>query len=152
MKLAKTFEEWYRQILVESCTSEIDPKAFANASNPTKVGDKATRIKALTEEIDALVILSNSMKGLTIAHSIANLGGTRSRPTNKVVGLQGLGREASPMMIDHESAVTAFKVNTPNPEKIMECKTVEELEALQTSGNTSTRSALDCMPVYLLES
>ena len=150
MKLAKTFEEWYHQILAESCTSEIDPKAFANASNPTKVGDKATRIKALTEEIDALVILSNSMKGLTIAHSISNLGGTRSRPTNKVVGLQGLGREASSMMIDHESAVTAFKVNTPNPEKIMECKTVEELEALQTSGNTSTRSALDCMPVYFL--
>ena len=147
---AETFENWLMGVLTEMKASDLDLSTFPSASNPRKLGDETTRIKALTEEMDSLDILSNSMRSLTIVHSVKNLGGTRSRPTNKIVALQGLGRETAQMIIDHASAVAANKVTTPNPDKIIECKTVEELEALQISGNGSTRSALDYMSSFFL--
>jgi hypothetical protein len=77
--------------------------------------------------------------------SPTNLGGTRSRPENKIVALQGLSNDAGAILIDHISATKAIQVTVPKGEDILKCTTIADLENLTATGSR-TITNFDCTP------
>ena len=103
------------------------------------------RIKALAEENDVIILLTNQLKGISLIHSPTNLGGTRSRPENKIVALQCLSNDTGAILIDRISATKAIQVTVPKGEDILKCTTVADLENLTAPGSR-TITNLDCTP------
>ena len=51
------------------------------------------RIKNLTEDMDEIIAFVDGESKIQLVHSVTNLGGTRSRPKNKIVGIIGMGNQ-----------------------------------------------------------
>ena len=48
------------------------------------------KIKNLTEDKDDVIAFVDGESRIQLVHSVKNLGGTRSRPKNKIVGIIGI--------------------------------------------------------------
>jgi hypothetical protein len=70
------------------------------------------RILALTEETDSIIFVADEEGLITVIHSPKNLGGTRTRPSNKVIGLVGMGPLATPVVLNIEQAVATCEIRT----------------------------------------
>ena len=83
MTKEQTWNKHPQQIAEQNDTGNRNLTIFADTSNPTKLKTTEERIKALTEENDVIILLTNQLKGITLIHSPTNLGGTRSCPETK---------------------------------------------------------------------
>ncbi len=64
----------------------------------------AAKLQSLIEEIDTVILAADGSNNIMIMHSLKNLGGTRSRQKNKVVGMLGMGSQAISVLINLNSA------------------------------------------------
>ena len=87
-------------------------------------------LRAFHEDPDS-VIIANSLIPNKVAfyHSIINLGGSRARPTNKIIGLFGSGPEAIAMKFEENSIST--EINLP-------CPSVATLKNISDKANVLT--------------
>jgi hypothetical protein len=137
---AKTWLEYFKNVAQKNYSGNDNLEVYSNAANPTKLNQNE-RIKALTEEQDAIVLLANAMKNITIIHSVKDLGGTRSRPENKIVALQGFSNDAVVIIIDKESTTQALELKTPPATDIADCESADLIKNLRVP--TATRNATD---------
>ena len=144
---AKTWLEYFKKVVEENNSGNDNLEVYSNAANPAKLNQNE-RIKALTEEQDAIILLANAMKNITIIHSVKDLGGTRSRPENKIVALQGLSNDATAIVVDKESTTQALELKTPPAADIADCESADLIKNLRVPA--ATRSATDkrIFPVY----
>ena len=80
------------------------------------------KLKQLVDEIESIILVANEKNEITIIHSISNLGGTRSRPENKIVGLVGTGARATCVLLAWEKAVDDCNLITPTFDDIENCE------------------------------
>ena len=91
------------------------------------------KLREIVNEVDSMLLVANKRKEITILHSISDLGGTRSRPDNKVVCLMGAGPRATCVMLDWRQAVADCNLTTPSFDEIENCPE-EDLETLEVTA------------------
>ena len=92
---------------------------------------EATKISTLTEDTDTVFLAADSSRQVNIFHSPKNFGGTRMRPTHKVVSLIGFSSAASCTQIDLTTALANKNIVTPTVNELAACTTREEVAALE---------------------
>jgi hypothetical protein len=145
MAKEQTWNKHLQRIAKQNDTGNHNLTIFADTSNPTKLKTTEERIKALAEENEVIILLTNQLNGITLVHSPTILGGTRSRPENKIVALQGLSNDAGAILIDHISATKAIQVTILKGEDILKYTTVTDLENLTATGSRIITN-FDCTP------
>ena len=87
----------------------------------------AAKLQSLIEEIDTVILAADGSNNIMIMHSLKNLGGTRSRPENKVVGMLGMGSQAISVLINLNSAFADCNIVVPTVQQLAECETAQDV-------------------------
>ena len=96
----------------------------SNVSN-----DNDSKLRELVEDGDTVFV--GTMNGkIIIMHSPTNFGGTRSRKTNKIACLMGLGTISTGVLLNEESVLESKKFKGFEGEKILKCDTAKEIAEL----------------------
>ena len=88
------------------------------------------KLKQLVEEIDTVILAADANKNVLTLHSPKNFGGTRSRPTNKVVCMIGLGVQGQYVSIDLNSALANHRIAIPSCDDLANCTKAEDVAIL----------------------
>ena len=80
----------------------------------------------MIKEKDSVVLAADANKNVPPK----NCGGTRTRPENKLIGLIGLGAQATGVHIDLRMALASLNIIVPNVEEISGCTNAEEVNGL----------------------
>jgi hypothetical protein len=96
------------------------------------------KLKQLVEEIYIVILAADANKNILILHSPKNFGGTRSRPSNKVVCMIGLGNQGTYISINLNSAFADHCIAIPCFSELADCTTAEDVANLPTPGEDST--------------
>ena len=112
---SNTWKHYYQSL----ATNEDGNKnltAFAKDTDSAELTDFPTEILRHFHSDPNTVIMgrSNICTDIVFYHSIRNLGGSRARPDNKIVGLTGSGPEAFPLQFSEASITKEIKVNCPS--------------------------------------
>ena len=89
------------------------------------------KITRLNQPLGFLLV-ANDWKEVTIIHHPHNFGGTLLRPANKVGCLVGTGPNATPIVLNHRSALQSVQAIVPSITDIGACLRVNALAALTT--------------------
>mmetsp|Transcript_9482 Transcript_9482/g.20135 ORF Transcript_9482/g.20135 Transcript_9482/m.20135 type:complete len:230 (-) Transcript_9482:329-1018(-) len=109
-------------------------KAFTDALDDT---DEERRVKNVTEDLNAVLFAADAEGKIQILHSPANLGGTRTRPKNKVAALVGLGPQATVEKLDEKHAVKLIDLRCPNLNLVDAEATAEGIKSIPIPDNTA---------------
>jgi hypothetical protein len=91
--------------------------------------DKASKLRDLVEESDTMFL--GTMNGkIIIMHSPTNFGGTRSRKTNKIACLMGLGTISTGVLLNEDSVLESKKFKGAEGTKILKCDSEKEITEL----------------------
>ena len=126
---ANTFSHHFIQIADHSEAGNANFLAYANATNPV-VSDESSRLRALLNDKDSIILVANGSE-VIIIHSVVNLGGTLRRPKDKIVGLQGLGSNVLPILIEPKSFIKGLSLSVPRDKTFLECSDVATLERIR---------------------
>jgi hypothetical protein len=96
------------------------------------------KLKQLVEEIDTVILAADANKNILILHSPKNFGGTRSRPSNKVICMIGLGNQGTYISINLNSALADHCIAIPSFSDLADCKMAEDNANLPTPEEDST--------------
>ena len=117
-------------------TNEISNKnlnVFARATTVTDEFDQSETIRSLTEDEDVIIMtVAPVTRKIKFLHSPCNLGGTRVRPDNKIVALDGFDDKATPVLIDEACLTTPVELRTPSVANLHAIKTVENIRNSST--------------------
>ena len=91
---------------------------------------KIEKLSALTEE-GTVFVAADSDKQIVLFHHPKNLGGTRSRTTDKIVCLVGFGSETTCVQINEKIALLDCNTVTPTLDELSACETKEDVKALE---------------------
>ena len=86
-------------------------KAFTDALDDI---DEKKRIKAFTEDRNAVFLAADNDGKVQVFHHPVDLGGTRTRPKNKVVAMAGLGSHGTAVQLDTRQAVNILQLRCPD--------------------------------------
>jgi hypothetical protein len=130
---------------------------FVEATDPSRcIKD---RIRDIWSEEEAVILgvkevesegIGENVFEVRIFHSPKNMGGTRCRPLDKLIALEGLGHEAPPVLFDPEHALKAYKANTPKPDAISACDSPEAVAELEPPAGGSRAHSFHCSGLFLL--
>ena len=104
------------------------------------------KVKNLTEDKDEIVACVDGEGKIQLIHSISNLGGTRSRSNNKLVGIMGMEHQGICVEFIETSMVSDCTFDAPSLEAYKNCTTSEELGALIPDGG----GAFGGSPVFVM--
>jgi hypothetical protein len=82
----------------------------------------------VVEEIDTVILAANANKNVLTFHFPKNFGGTRTRLKNKLIGLIGLGAQATWVQIDLHTALANCNIIVPEVGEIAGCTTAQEVK------------------------
>ncbi len=82
----------------------------------------------MVEEIDTVILAANANKNVLTFHFPKNFGGTRTRLKNKLIGLIGLGAQATWVQIDLHTALANCNIIVPEVGEIAGCTTAQEVK------------------------
>jgi hypothetical protein len=134
---------------------------YMEATDPKK--DKATRIRLTLGEPEALILavkheqatneegddlLGETKAALRFLHSPKIIGGTKTNKTTKLIVLEGLSHDATPLIMTGDQAFKTYKITTPTILDIKNCATVDALKALNIPQ--ATAGQLKCSGILLL--
>ena len=91
--------------------------------------DKISKLRELVEDPNT-VFLGASNGKVIILHSPTNFCGTRTRKTNKVACLTGMGTEATCILLNVESILSIKKFKGAEKDDAFKCNSTEEIREL----------------------
>ena len=126
----------YLQALPQNADGNKNLAAFAAVSNgATPVLE---RVRGFMEDQDAVLIAVSQLKDkMRILHSPHNFGGTRSRPSDKCVFLEGRGPQALPLLASMESLKETVKVDVPTLATLRTISNKADLLSATPQGRTA---------------
>ena len=104
------------------------------------VASKISKLRDFVEDED-VIFLGNIKGKIALFHSPTNFGGTRSRTTNKVACLLGLGPEATAVLLNEYKICSSKRFKGATKEKIYKASTKEEINGLR-KGKGHTLGAI----------
>ncbi len=90
----------------------------------------AAKLRDLVDEIDTVILATDSNRNVILFHSPKNFGGTRSCPENKVSCLIGLGDRATTILIDLNSAFRDLRFVVPSVQDLADCESAKDVTNL----------------------
>ena len=141
MNLSPSWKTYFDQLE----TNDVWNKSTSTLFGATETSDETSPediLKTLTDDEDMVIMIvvpiTNRIK---LLHSIKNLGGTRLRPRDKIVGLDGFDGSATPVIIDGSSATRTLKIRVPAFNRIKAITSNEEISQLAapSSGQVNFR-------------
>jgi hypothetical protein len=104
------------------------------------------RCNFLVNDIENVFLVHDGNGGVTILHSFKQLGNTLCNPTSKVVALQGLGSNVTPLIVDPRDLMSHETIFIPKIESIYDCDSVKTLKALPapTYEDPATTTTYHC--------
>jgi hypothetical protein len=85
------------------------------------------KLRSVVKETDTAILAADANKNVLIFHSPKNFGGTRTRPKNKLIGLIGLGAQATWVQINLRTALANCNIIVPEVDEIAGCTTAQEV-------------------------
>jgi len=86
------------------------------------------KLRDLVDEIDTVILAADANKNVMLFHSPKNLGGSRSRPENKVLCMIGFGARATCILPVLQSAFADVRIVVPSVNQLGGCKSAEDVE------------------------
>ena len=86
------------------------------------------KLRDLVDEIDTVILAADANKNVMLFHSPKNLGGSRSRPENKVLCMIGFGARATCILPVLQSAFADVRIVVPSVHQLGGCKSAEDVE------------------------
>eukprot|EP00957_Ditylum_brightwellii_P197737 15064864-Ditylum_brightwellii.AAC.1 len=122
-------QQAWKDVLNSLPKNEQGNQNIAAFSSALKAGlSKEAKLQALTEDIDSVFLVADDEKHVAILHSPKNFGGMRTRPTNKVAAMIGLGPTAIGVLLNKKAVLKDCKLMTPKIEDIALCATGKDIE------------------------
>eukprot|EP00957_Ditylum_brightwellii_P210619 15365185-Ditylum_brightwellii.AAC.1 len=84
------------------------------------------KIQSLAEDIGIVFLVADEDKKIAILHGPKNVGGMRTRPSNKVAAMVGLGPMAIRVLINEKMALENCKLVTPTIKEFEACTTTRK--------------------------
>ena len=114
-QLANTWKAYYSNLR----SNERADKNLESFANATLLADRTDfehdLIRDVTEDPDCVIMtLAAVSKKIKFYHSISNFGVIRVDPEHKIVGLDGFGPSATPVIFSNESLLSKLDLNTPS--------------------------------------
>lgn len=108
-------------------------------------------INTLREETDTIImaksIYNDNMK---LFHSIKDLGGTRTRPTNKIIGMEGFGPQATPVAFNMDTIADTVSTEVPSTDALMAIDRADRVTlATEQQGNVFSNANFVVLPPFL---
>ena len=141
MSISNTWKQYYQSLYSnEDANKNLD--SFATDSTFIDDAEFGAKITGnFVRDVDLIIIAkAPGSLALTMYHSLTNLGGTRSKPSNKFVGLLGFGADAT-AVIFNEASITSNIDET--------CPTPTVLKNLATKENVATATVAPTRPYEL---
>ena len=141
MSMSNTWKHYY-QSLPSNEDANKNLSSFSTDSVFSPGSDFGANIKKnLVKDIDSIILAkAPGSSTLTMFHSLKNLGGTRSRPADKHVGLLGFGPDATAVIFDATSIATIVEES---------CPTITVLKNISDHANVSTATIPPTRPYEL---
>lgn len=118
---------WYQNLASnEQGNKNIEAFTDSLSSDDTLV----QKVRTLTEDLDTVFLAASPERLINIFHSPKNLGGTRVRPTDKIVCLLGLGASATGVLLNQATALVDANIVVPTVDDLSNCETSEDVEGL----------------------
>ena len=104
-------------------------------SNILSSGDSnKVKLQALVEDIDTVILATDSNNNIMNLQSPKNFGGTRSHPKNKVVCMLGVNSRATYVLLAFKTAFKDIKLIVPTVHNLAKCKSIEEVANILEPG------------------
>jgi hypothetical protein len=94
-------------------------QAFSNILS--LIDSNKAKLQALVEEINTVILATNSSRNIMIIHFPKNCGDTRTHPNNKVACMLGLGPQAICALLDLNTALADLSIVVPLVEDLAGC-------------------------------
>ena len=135
MNLTTSWKEYFKTLDTND-TSNKNIDIFNNATSITDDSTEDTMIKSLTEDIDVTILTVAPVTGkIKVLHSPKNLGGTRIKPGNKIVALDGFDVTSTPVILDTTCVTSKVELRTP---AISRMRNYDTIENIQSSSSPTT--------------
>ena len=92
------------------------------------------RLNSLMEDVDTVIFIADENKKVAVIHIPKNHRGTRTRPTNKISCLVGLGPQAACVVLNVTQALLDCNICTPTLDELEQCTSSEKVKALEPPG------------------
>jgi len=116
---ANTWKSYY-QNLVTNDDANRNLGAFKTCTNHTNTDFEKNLFLALSEDPDTVIMAVAPITGkMKLYHSVSNLGGTRRRKENLLVGMEGFGPSATPIKFDMGMIKTIVDMKVPRKEDLL---------------------------------
>ena len=111
---ANTWKSYFEEL--ES--NELGNSFLDSIAKATKMDDDKSEkeiISNICEDCDSIIhTASPILKKVKLYHSFANLGGTRVKPNNKIVALDGFGCQATAVRFEIDSVIKKLDFKVPS--------------------------------------
>ena len=142
MELSTTWSHYFKNLeSLEETNKRMS--VLSSASLYSEETDKIEAIRAFTEDEDLMImVIAQVTNKVKILHSLKNLGGTRRKPTNKIVALDGFAEQAIPIMLSDESIAKKLTVRTPSLTRLRTFVTKQQISesTIITTGQQNFKS------------
>jgi len=118
---SNTWKNYY-QNLVTNDDANRNLGAFQMCTTHTNPEFEKNLFLSLSEDPDTVIMAVAPITGnMKFYHSVSNLGGTRRRPENTIVGLEGFGPSATPVKFDMGMLKTVVDMKVPTDVDLLNC-------------------------------
>ena len=143
---SNTWSNYFKELK----SQEEGDKALEAFQNATTFNSDI--ICAITEDENSIILSASSIPNkIKLYHSFHNLGGTRVKPNNKIVALDGFGCLATPTLFDSDSLKKIVKFKTPSYttlKAITETTSVSSCSA-PINGNELEHASFIILPPFI---
>jgi hypothetical protein len=140
MLLSNSFRDYLIRLSELNEPGNENLQLYREAADPSLTNEKE-RARYLTLDKNAAVLIANGKGGMTMIHSITNLGGNFSRPDDKIVCLQGLSNSATALELNMESLNQVASFQAPKLDEFQECNTIEDVANLKSTRHNKFECA-----------
>ena len=119
----------YYEILPGDDEGNKNMRSFSDFSSDTST-DGVSKLRDLVEDPNT-VFLGASNGKILILHSPTNFGGTRTRKSNKLACLTGLGPKAIGIVLDEKSILSTKRFKGADEDEIIKCAPKEDIDGLK---------------------
>ena len=145
----------YFDNLETNSVSNQNLNIFTKATMITEDTTDSALIRSLTEDADSVIITVAPVTGkIKFLHSPTNLGGTRIRPENKLVALDGFGDKSIPVLIDEKCMTSTVDIRTPSFNSLRTLTTTEEIKnsSIPNTGQKNfNHASFVILPPFIVE-
>ena len=151
MNLTNSWKNYFQSL---PQTEEINKniEALATATLLTDNSTPDATISSLTEDPDSVIMIITPITSkIKLLHSISNLGGTRLRPRDKIVALDGFDYSAVPVLLHTDDLSLELTIQTPSYNRMKEMSSEDDIMNPTTrNGRTVFRhSSFVILPPFL---